>query len=172
MSIILSQCTLEGPKKYMCVCAGHFLPTGGLPREYDSPLICREPSGRESSSSYNISPTSFNTRHEDRPLQHIPRVQRSNGHNTNNNQPPPRMGYVPRFEPLSNSDLDTLTSLNQLRKSMKQIEILFVNKEKEARRLRKMRREWKSVAIVMDRLFFILYLAIIVTSITLMFPRP
>ena len=164
--------------KYMCVCAGHFLPTGGLPREYDSPLICREPSGRESSISYNISPISFNTRHEGRPLvnslplQHTTRVQRSDDHNSNNNQSPPRTDYVPRYEPLPNSDLDTLTSLNQIRKSMKQIETLFINKEKEARRLRKMKREWKSVAIVMDRLFFILYLAIIVTSITLMFPRP
>ena len=160
--------------KYMCVCAGHFLPVGGLPREYDSPSVCRE-----SSSAYDISSMSLHTKLEERPLvnsvplQHMSREQRSSDNHTNNNQSARRKeSYLQQFEPLPTSDLDIVASMNQLRKSMKQIESFFVTKEREARRQRKIRREWKSVAIVMDRVFFVLYLAIIATSITLMFPRP
>ena len=161
--------------KYMCVCAGHFIPTGSLPREYDSPLLSRDMSSRDSSSSYNISAMPFSSRIEDRPLinpvplHQLPQDQRTGDHNSNTTQSTRRKDYLSRFD---HGESEMVVYLNQLRKSIKQIDSFFVNKENEARRLRKMRREWKSVAIVMDRIFFILYVAIIVTSITLMFPRP
>ena len=159
----------------MCVCASHFLPTGSFTSRVRQSSPSRHASNHDSSSSYNLSSMSFTSRLEDRPLVNsvplyqLPPDQRSGDHNGNNTQSARRNDCFPRYD---HCEPETTVYLNQLRKSIKQIDTFFVNKAKEARRLRRMRREWKSVAIVMDRIFFTLYLAIIITSITLMFPRP
>ena len=46
------------------------------------------------------------------------------------------------------------------------------NKDKQARELKSIVKEWKLVALCLDRLFFCLYLVSIVLSLLFLFPRP
>ncbi len=46
------------------------------------------------------------------------------------------------------------------------------NKDRQARELKSIVKEWKLVALCLDRLFFCLYLVSIILSLLFLFPRP
>ncbi len=183
--------------KYMCVHAGYFLSTGNLPKDVDGSSYC--PVSASCEDSYSSAFTFSGCREASPlisnsgggggggvPMRVLPRGSRASRAAAMERAPPPPPQHAVNNNQslrtefcsgdggrdVSASDTDMRGVLLQLRKSLKQIEIFLVNKEKETHRLKKIKRDWKNVAIVMDRLFFILYLGIIIASLTLMFPRP
>ncbi len=63
-------------------------------------------------------------------------------------------------------------AFEQVQKCITRLEEYICMKDREERRLKMSRRQWREVAFIMDRSFFIFYIIIIVTSILFLFPRP
>lgn len=59
-----------------------------------------------------------------------------------------------------------------IRKSIQRIETKIEDKAQIEREKRFIMAEWKACALVLDRLFFLLYLLLIVVSLAVLFPRP
>ena len=59
-----------------------------------------------------------------------------------------------------------------IRKIMQRIEMKFEEEKSQKREGAFIMREWKAIALVLDRLFFLLYAMTIMCSLLFMFPRP
>ena len=62
------------------------------------------------------------------------------------------------------------SELEKNRKSMERLEIAF--KQKLENKLEEVMWEWRSIALVVDRVFFVIYVIIIGLSLVFFFPRP
>ena len=65
-----------------------------------------------------------------------------------------------------------IASLKVLWSSLSQIEHVVVTSALAKQHRMKLRHEWKNVALVFDRIFFVTYVLIIAISVTVLFPRP
>ena len=59
-----------------------------------------------------------------------------------------------------------------IRRCIQRIESKMEDKAQRERAANMIMREWKACALVLDRLFFVLYLVLIVVSLVVLFPRP
>ena len=62
--------------------------------------------------------------------------------------------------------------VNEIKKGMQRMEMKLEEKYKVAREEQLNVREWKAVAMVLDRVFFIIYVVLIGLSLVVLFPRP
>ena len=114
------------------------------------------------------------THHEDKPLLNdIPLHEVSL-----DNQAKYKPSSDGKIAPRTNCNQGEITEFNQkiaieqLQRGITRLEEYICCKEQEQKLHGKSKKEWKEIASIMDRCFFILYIIIIVTSLTLMFPRP
>ena len=92
----------------------------------------------------------------------------------------PRLTYSDnsenKFENISSESDSQYTLLAQnidsMSKTLRQMEAYMCRQAKHDMTYRKNKKDWKTVAIVMDRLFFIIYVIIIILSVSILFPRP
>ncbi len=154
--------------RYFCICAGYIYQVNDVSSNCNDSVWNHVP--RTCSSSYVFS----SSRQEDKPLlNNVPLHDISHDNQANNNQlNENRISPMHDYEKQENTDLNQKIAMEQLRRTLKHLEDFIMSKETEYRMYRQSRREWKSIAIVMDRCFFILYMIFIITSISAMFPRP
>lgn len=63
-------------------------------------------------------------------------------------------------------------NLEQIKRSVQQLDTLLQRRCREIVSFRASRKHWKTLAIALDRVFFILYVILIILSIVILFPRP
>ncbi len=62
--------------------------------------------------------------------------------------------------------------INEIKKSVHRMEINYEQKRKSQAEARLNLSEWRSVALVLDRFFFVIYLLLITMSLVVLFPKP
>ena len=62
--------------------------------------------------------------------------------------------------------------LIQMRKSLQEMTVAIVNNITQEQAFKTVQQEWRIVALVLDRIFFIIYLIAIIGSLIFLFPRP
>lgn len=62
--------------------------------------------------------------------------------------------------------------VRDIRKTIQRMEMKYEEKRNQERESAYILKEWKAIALVLDRLFFVLYTLTIVCSLIFMFPRP
>ena len=62
--------------------------------------------------------------------------------------------------------------VDEMKRSLAQLKASFVDKVGSDCYLKLLCRQWRDVALVFDRLFFIMYIILIVVSLCVLFPRP
>jgi hypothetical protein len=62
--------------------------------------------------------------------------------------------------------------VRDIRRSLHQLKTTFAERIPRSARTHSLCRQWRDVALVLDRLFFIMYIILIVVSLSVLFPRP
>ena len=79
--------------------------------------------------------------------------------------------YKSTVEPTENTRL-VEGQMKEMRKSLAHIKSNLVEKAVTEYNISQCIKEWRDVSLVMDRVFFILYIILIVVSLITLFPRP
>ena len=83
----------------------------------------------------------------------------------------PTPGFEQRKQPESRSS-DMHIEMREMKGSVHaMINVIATNMLRE-QKLKAIKREWASVALVLDRMFFVIYIVAITTSLVLTFPKP
>ncbi len=87
-------------------------------------------------------------------------------------QNPTNSDYSCKLRILEKNCIKVTRQLGEVKSILEVIMQTEQNKDKQARELKSIVKEWKLVALCLDRLFFCLYLVSIVLSLLFLFPRP
>lgn len=96
----------------------------------------------------------------------VPSARNGGSGLTNNNLSAPPLDLSPDMSPLHlHQNLES--DIREIKRYIKTI----IYKQKHKEYVEKVKREWRAVALVLDRMFFFLYVLSIIVSLATMFPR-